>query len=133
MGLIRTMLVDDSPEFLEAAQRFLASDPQVDILGSARSGKEAVKLVSQLNPDLVLMDLAMPGMNGLTATRQIKSLPNPPQVIILTMHDNHEYRSASDAVHADGFISKSQFGVDLLPLIHHLFEELLVAEPQSSQ
>jgi DNA-binding NarL/FixJ family response regulator len=103
MGLIRTLLVDDSPEFLEASQRFLASNPQIEIIATANSGQESIQLVSKLHPDLVLMDLAMPGLNGLEATRQIKTLSNPPLVIILTLHDNFEYQIASESVQAKRF------------------------------
>lgn len=130
MDLIRTLLVDDSSEFLEAAQRFLASDPQIEISGVFRSGQEAVEAAARLRPDLVLIDLAMPGMNGLEATRQIKALANPPQVIILTLYDHDEYRAASAAVHSDGLLTKSEFGSELLPLIHLLFPEELAVETE---
>jgi DNA-binding NarL/FixJ family response regulator len=123
MEVIRTLLVDDSPEFLDAAGRFLASDPYIEIIGSALSGQEAIKQIDSLKPDLVLMDLAMPGINGLETTRRMKSGPGAPRVIILTLHDNPEYRSASESVQADGFIAKSDFGLELLPLIHLLFEK----------
>lgn len=123
MSSIRTLLVDDSPQFLEAAMRFLSSDPHIEIVGSTLSGKEALEKVISLNPDLVLIDLAMPDMNGLETTRHIKSQPGAPQVIILTLYDNSEYRTASESVRADGFVAKSDFGADLLPLIHGLFEE----------
>lgn len=123
MELIRTLLVDDSPEFLDAAGRFLASHPNIELVGSALSGKEAFEQVALLNPDLVLMDLAMPGINGLETTRRIKAEPGAPRVIILTLHDNPEYRAASESVDADGFIAKSDFGAELLPLIRHIFEK----------
>lgn len=132
IDLIRTLLVDDSSEFLEAAQRFLNSDPQIEICGILRSGQEAVDAVKRLHPDLVLMDLAMPGMNGLAATRQIKALADPPLVIILTLYDHAEYRLASEAVDADDFITKSEFGSELLPLIHRLFPGEMVPEPEES-
>jgi DNA-binding NarL/FixJ family response regulator len=60
-------------------------------------------------------------MNGLDATREIKSDPNAPRVIILTLHDNPEYRAAAKAVRADGFITKTEVDLQLLPLIHQLF------------
>jgi DNA-binding NarL/FixJ family response regulator len=123
MALIRTLLVDDNPEFLDAAGRFLASDPDIEIVGSAISGLEAIQQVSLLNPDLILMDLAMPGINGLETTRRIKAEPGSPRIIILTLHDNPEYRSASNSVNADGFIAKSDFGSDLIPLIRLIFEK----------
>lgn len=120
---IRTFLVDDSAEFLDAALRFLSMDPKIEIIGFAVSGPEALKEISQQEPDLVLMDLAMPGMNGLEATRLLKEQENSPRVIILTLHDIPEYRTASQDARADGFIAKSEFGTLLLPEIHTLFQE----------
>lgn len=117
----RILLVDDNLGFLESAGHFLALDRQIEIVGRAPSGQEALRQVAQLKPDLVLMDLAMPEMDGLEATRQIKKLPDAPRVIILTLHDNAEYRAAAKAAQADGFIAKSEFGTQLLPLIHAMF------------
>jgi DNA-binding NarL/FixJ family response regulator len=123
MAPIRVLLVDDNLEFLDATERFLSTDSWLEIIGHTLSGEEALKKTSSLNPDLVLMDLAMPQMNGLETTRLIKALPDAPRVIILTLYDNSEYRSASEAVHADGFIAKSDLGIQLLSLIHNLFED----------
>jgi DNA-binding NarL/FixJ family response regulator len=120
MEPIRTLLVDDSPEFLEAAKSFLSTDPDIEIIGQANSGRGALQQVARLGPELVLMDLAMPGMNGLEATCHIKAQPGAPHVVILTLHDNPEYRALAEAAHADGFVAKSEFGVQLLPLIHTL-------------
>jgi DNA-binding NarL/FixJ family response regulator len=131
MTVIRTLLVDDNPEFIEAAKRFLSADKDLKIVSTALTGQEALDLVENDRPDLVLMDLAMPDMNGLEATERIKSLANPPCVIILTLHDTPEYREASLEVGADGFIAKSDFGVELLPLIQGLFEEVESAVPTS--
>ncbi len=121
MTLVRTLLVDDSPEFLGAAARFLATDPQVEIVGRVLSARDAIEAVTRLRPDLVLMDVAMPDMNGFAATRQIKERPNPPRVIVLTLYDNDEYRAQAHAAGADGFVAKSEFGTQLLPLIHTLY------------
>jgi DNA-binding NarL/FixJ family response regulator len=117
----RVLLVDDSPEFLESASHFLNADPQIEIVGRAHSGRGALEKVPVLKPDLVLMDLSMPEMNGLDATRAIKAHANGPRVIILTLHDNPEYRAAAAAVRADGFITKTELYLQLLPLIHQLF------------
>src|SRR5947209_7676508 len=117
----RVLLVDDSVEFLDSASHFLAADPRIEIIGRACSGRGALEEVPRLKPDLVLMDLAMPEMNGLEATRQLKARPDGPRVILLTLYDDPEYRAAAAAVQADGFVSKSDLGLHLLPLIHNLF------------
>ena len=122
MTLVRTLLVDDSPEFLGAAAHFLATDSQIEVVGHALSARKAIEEVTRLQPDLVLMDVAMPGMNGFAATRQIKERPNPPRVIVLTLYDNDEYRAQAQAAGADGFVAKSEFGTQLLPLIHTLYQ-----------
>ncbi|MDR3573081.1 MAG: response regulator transcription factor [Anaerolineaceae bacterium] len=125
MNPIRVLLVDDNPDFLVALGHFLCSDVQIDIVGHSSSAKEALEKASNLNPDLVIMDLAMPEMNGLEATRYFKSLAEPPRIIILTLHENIEYRYASMSVAADGFVVKSELGVELLPLIHSMFSSVL--------
>ncbi|MCI0390916.1 MAG: response regulator transcription factor [Acidobacteria bacterium] len=118
---MRILLVDDNPKFLEAASRFLSVVPEVEIVACVFSGREAVEQSAQLQPDLVLMDLVMPGMDGLAATREIKAQPDAPRVIIVTLHKHQEYRAAAEAVGADGFLSKSEFGAQLLLLIRALF------------
>ncbi len=118
---MRILLVDDNPKFLETASRFLSVVPEVEVVGCVVSGRAAVEQAQQLQPDLVLMDLVMPEMDGLAATREIKAQPDAPRVIIVTLHNHQEYRAAAEAVGADGFLSKSEFGAQLLPLIRGLF------------
>jgi two-component system, chemotaxis family, chemotaxis protein CheY len=120
MNHIRTFLVDDSADFLESAAQFLAADPKIKIVGRSLSGSEAVAKVAALRPDLVIMDLAMPGVNGLEATKAIKAQVPSPRVIILTLYDAPEYRNAATDVGADAFLPKSEFGQQLVGLIHQL-------------
>ncbi|MBD0334907.1 MAG: response regulator [Cyanobacteria bacterium Co-bin13] len=120
MPPLRILLVDDSLPFLELATRLLSAEAFIHVVGRALSGSEALAQVLQLRPDLVLMDLAMPGMNGLEATRQIKLQTDAPYVIVLTLNDNSEYRIAAEAVGADGFVPKLDFSDALLPLISSL-------------
>jgi DNA-binding NarL/FixJ family response regulator len=121
MGKIRVLLVDDNPEFLEAAIRFVATEPRIEVVGQALSGNEAVIETEKLRPDLVLMDYVMPDMNGIEATKEIKTRSCVSRIVILTMHDVQEYRSQAEAAGADGFIAKADFGRDLLPLLAKLF------------
>ena len=109
MNKQRVLLVDDNEKFLEAASKIINADNNAEIIGLAQSGEEAVKKTSLEHPDLVLMDVSMPGMDGLTATRIIKKMATPPKVIILTLHDTIEYVEEAKAAGADGFVSKSDF------------------------
>ena len=121
---IGTLVVDDNPVFLEHLNRFLATEPAISVIGQARSGLEATEQVARLGPDLVLIDLAMPGMNGLEATVRIKAKPCPPRVIIVTLHDGPEYSQAALVAKADGFLPKGDLRSALMPMIAELFPRL---------
>lgn len=126
---VRILLVDDSPEFLDSADHFLSLEGAVRVVGRASSGEEALVEVGRLRPDLVLMDVSMPGMNGFETARRLKAAADAPRVLILTAHDNAEYRAAQIASRADGFLAKAQFGTELLPLVHAWFGLLRREEP----
>jgi DNA-binding NarL/FixJ family response regulator len=120
MPPIRVLLVDDSREFIDAVMRFLSVDKHYKVIGHTLSGREAIDQIGQLKPDVVLLDLAMPDINGLEITRQDKTMPEAPYVILVTLYDNNEYRTAAKAAQADGYITKSDLGTQLLPLINSL-------------
>lgn len=105
----RVLLVDDNVKFLQAANDMINSKNNAVVVGWEYSGEAAVNKIAVQHPDLVLMDISMPGIGGLTATRLIKKMTNPPRVIMLTMYDTLEYRNEAKAAGADGFISKTEF------------------------
>jgi DNA-binding NarL/FixJ family response regulator len=121
MKQARVLFVDDSAEFLASAGDFLARDPRVHVVGQALDGREGVRLAETLKPDIVLMDLIMPVLNGLEATRRIKSGLTPPRIIIVTMHDGPEYRRSAALAGADGFICKTNFAEQALATINAYF------------
>lgn len=125
MSRISTLLVDDNPDFLDSARRFLELDGRLEIVGLARSGGEALEQCGHLRPELVLMDWAMPEMNGLEATRRLKQNAGAPTVVILTQHDDATYRQAAAAAGADGFIAKAEFVEQLIAAV-----EALLPPPQ---
>ncbi|MBI2928248.1 MAG: response regulator transcription factor [Verrucomicrobia bacterium] len=124
--LFRVLLVDDSPHFLEAAADFLRASAAVEIVGQAASGREAIQQTRALKPDLVLMDLLMPQMNGLEATRHLKARGDAPKIIIVTLHNSLACQVAAREVGADGFVNKSEFADALLPVIQKLFPDSAV-------
>jgi DNA-binding NarL/FixJ family response regulator len=125
MKKVRALLVDDNERFLDSIERYLNSIPELSIVCAAKatSGEEAIKLCAQLKPDLVLMDLTMPGMGGLKATRLMKQETQAPRVVILTIHEGVEYGNAAHDAGADGFLSKSEFTEKLIPILRSMFPE----------
>ncbi len=118
---IRTLLMDDHATFLDELVHLLEEDREMDVVGRAASGEDAVEQAIALRPDLVLMDLAMPGMGGLEATRRLKAEHDAPRVIMLSLHEHPMYRTAARDAGVNGFVSKSKLGTALLPMIHSLF------------
>ncbi len=121
MHRTKVLLVDDNQEFLQTLKKFFVQSSEFSIVGWAKSGVSAIQEVQKLHPDLVFMDISMPGMNGLEATKEIKRLSNPPRVIMLTVFDDPEYRRASAAAGADGFISKTELAIDAPIALERLF------------
>src|SRR5512134_2681994 len=110
--MIRVLLVDDHSAFLAVIEAELASLRQLTIVGYAGSGREALEQVRRLQPDLVLLDIAMPDMNGLEVARSIKALPHPIAVVLVSLHDTLAYRLASASL-ADGFVAKDALDIHL--------------------
>jgi DNA-binding NarL/FixJ family response regulator len=124
MAPIRVLLVDDNPEFLKSAADLLGLQPEYCVIGQAMSGEDALIQVERLSPQLVIIDWAMPVMSGLQATRLIKTRENAPRVIIITLYDLMQYRSAALSAGADGFISKIDWMTQLTALARQMFAEV---------
>ena len=122
---LRVLVVDDSADYRAAVSRLIATYPQVETAAEAASASEALSRMGLASPDLLLIDVAMPEVNGLELTRAIKALPQPPKVIIVTLYDTPTYREAARAAGADGFLGKSQLGDDLPGLMARLFPQSL--------
>lgn len=126
---IRILIVDDSPLVAQSLESFLTRQEGFKVVGIAGSGKEAVQQVTELRPDLVLMDIRMPGMDGLEATRRIKQQEEPPVVIMFTLEDGEGVWGAAKAAGADGFVTKGPGMFDgLQATIGRAFPEATVRE-----
>ncbi len=101
---------------------FLAAAPQLKIVGQALSGQEGLALVTQLQPDLVLLDLSLPDMSGLEVVRRLSPQLNAPQIIVLTLHNIHEYHLVAKAAGAGDVVLKDEVATRLLPSIYALFQ-----------
>ena len=122
MRELTVLLVDDHEAFLNAAQRQLRQHAWIRIVGRAANGREAVVRAEELRPEVVVMDLAMPEMGGLQATRLIKAQDPAPYVIIASHFDDDEHREHASRAGADAFIGKSDYARDLLPLLERRAE-----------
>jgi DNA-binding NarL/FixJ family response regulator len=126
MEHLRVLLVDDNLSFLNSAVELLSTYDELEVVGCATSAGEALERIADLHPDLVMVDLVMPQIDGLAATRLIKSRPQAPRVIVWSLHTDRQYRVAAIEVGADGFLAKSGLTRELLPLIHRLFDSGVV-------
>ncbi len=117
---VRILLVDDNTTFMAAVRLFLGMFDGVTVVGEASDGPNALIQAGTLNPDLVLLDIAMPAMNGLEVARRMQSWAKPPRVIFLSMHDTPDYRAAAEQVGSAGYIGKADFVVELFPILKQM-------------
>lgn len=126
---IRILLADDHTILRDGIRSLIEDEPDMEVVGEAEDGLSVVKLADSLKPDVILMDLAMPLLNGLEATRQIrKSNPNA-KILILTMHENEEYIRQVLANGAMGYILKDAAARELLGAIRSVNKGEVVLSP----
>jgi DNA-binding NarL/FixJ family response regulator len=102
----RVLIVDDDPLVRSALVLMLGGQSDVEVVGEAGDGRDGVAMVAELRPDVVLMDIRMPQLNGLDATRALHVRPDPPRVIVLTTFDADDHVVEALAAGADGFLLK---------------------------
>jgi DNA-binding NarL/FixJ family response regulator len=117
MGKIRIILVDDHTILREGLKAMLSRVEDLEIVGEAGDGWDAVALAQHLEPDVVIMDLAMPGMDGLEATRRIVKICPKTRVLVLSQHDNERYIVPVLNAGAMGYVLKRSVGAELLSAI----------------
>ncbi len=119
---IRVFLTDDHLILREGIRSLLEKVPDIEMVGEADNGSEAVTKVAQLMPDVVLMDITMTGLNGLEATRQIKQEHPSVKVLILTMHETDQYLSEMLEAGASGYVVKTTTSSELISAIRTVYQ-----------
>jgi two-component system response regulator DesR len=119
---ITILLVDDSSAFIEATMKLLARYPRIQVLDIAFGAEDALWAIAKHQPEVVLLDIEMPGKSGLDMVQEIKTAAPGVKVVILTLFDNPGYRRAANLNGADAFIPKGKFVGELLPVILRLVD-----------
>jgi DNA-binding NarL/FixJ family response regulator len=117
---IQVLLVDDQDDVLESLKLFLETEPGLSVVGLAKDGFEALEKVRKLSPQVVIMDVKMPRMNGLEATRRLKSLYPKINVILLSMYNNPELMQEGKEAGANSYFLKGTTTLDLINKIKML-------------
>jgi len=122
MNKIKVLVVDDHAILRDGIRALLGLHDDIEIVGEASEGKEAIEKVQQLMPDVVVMDIAMPEMDGLEATRRIRKKSPKVKVLVLTQHDNREYILSAIKAGAAGYVPKRALGSDLVSAIRSVYK-----------
>jgi DNA-binding NarL/FixJ family response regulator len=129
MTRIKVLLADDHTIVRDGIRALLEDEPDMEVVGEARDGREAVRMTCAQQPDVVLMDVVMPLLNGLEATRQIKRECPMVHVLVLTMHENEEYVRQMLSAGAAGYVLKDAAARDLLGAIRAVHRGEAVLSP----
>lgn len=115
MGKIRVLLADDHQAVLQRVCGLL--DENFDIVGTVNNGRDAVEATLRLNPDVLVIDISMPILNGLQAAQRLRSAKQPTKVVFLTVHRDEGFVDAALSAGASGYVTKSDVATDLVPAI----------------
>ena len=115
MTVTRVLIVDDERLFGEALELLLDADERIEVVGQARDGRQAIELARQLDPDVVLMDLSMPGTDGFAAIEAIVADEATRRVIVLSGSADPDDLARATAAGADGYLTKERIAEDLVP------------------
>ncbi len=117
MSKATVLLVDDHVVVRQGLKALLADEPDIEVIGEASNGREALDRLPELGPDVVLMDISMPGLNGIEATRQIQQRYPDVKVVVLSMHANEEYVFQVLQAGASGYVLKQSDSMEVLTAI----------------
>lgn len=115
---IRILLADDHTILRAGLKMMLNAQPDMEVVGEAQDGRQAIQEAQRLQPDIILMDITMPDMNGIEATKQIKKVLPDVKVLVLTMHEHDEYIFQALRAGASGYMLKEAADTELISALH---------------
>jgi two-component system, NarL family, response regulator LiaR len=129
MDQVRVVLAEDHALVREGTREMLEHDRGIVVVGEAEDGLSAVSLVRELRPDVLLLDLGLPVLNGIEVTRKVRALPDPPRVLVLTAYDDVDYVNAALAAGAGGFMLKTAGSRDVAAAVLSVARGEIVLHP----
>jgi DNA-binding NarL/FixJ family response regulator len=129
----RLLIAEDHTILREGLKSLLSANPDLEVVGEAEDGRRALKLANELSPDLILMDLSMPRMNGFEAIQEIKKQNPAVKIIVLTVHNTEEYILTTLQSGADGYVLKDATHDELLMAISHVLNGKRYLSPSVSE
>lgn len=126
---IRILLVDDHTILREGVRTLLNTQEDMEVVGEAEDGEQAVNLVKKIRPDIVLMDIGLPGINGIEATKRIKRENPEVKVLVLSMHDNEEYIAPVFQAGASGYVLKRLASKELVSALRAVHQGHSILHP----
>ena len=115
MASPRVLLADDMPEMVKSLTQLLRRD--FDVVGYAENGEEAIEAMAHLNPDLLVLDISMPVLNGIQVASLLRESGSSVKLVFLTIHEDPDYIEAAFSVGASGYVFKSRVATDLIPAV----------------
>lgn len=116
--MLRVLVADDQPLVREGLRKIFGADPELEVVADVGDGRAAVEATRRLSPDVVVMDIRMPVLDGIQATRQVTALDNPPHVLVLTTFDLDEYVFGALRAGASAFLLKDALPEHLIAAVH---------------
>jgi len=133
MNKISVLIVDDHSMFRQGLKQILELEEDIQVVGQASNGEEAVRIASEVCPDVILMDINMPGTNGLQAIKELKQSDISSKVIVLTIHEDREYLFKTLQMGAEGYVLKDAEPSVLIEAIRNVYEGESYIQPNMTK
>ncbi len=131
--MIRIVVIDDHAILIQGIRKLIESEPGLEFVGGVSDGREGLRLIKEQQPDIAVMDISMPGLNGLDAAKLVGKASPRTRTILLTMHKENPYVIEALNAGVHGYVVKSQTGGDLLRAIHEVSQDRVYLSPGISR